>query len=297
MTKVAICIPVYNEEKNISSVIQNILSQRNEKIELEILIVSSNSIDKTNEIIREYIKSGFPVNLIIEPERTGKANAINNLLPILENLKPDICVFTDGDVYIGQNSIEYIVENFVTQSDLSGVVGHPVPVVETNNLWDKIAIENCAIWNEVRLKQNESLGTWTFSGYLFAVTISALPQKIEARTIAEDAFWGLSLLLAKKKLAYEYRSLVYVRFPSNIKDYYIQKSRTRSGWAQLAQISPQHFRELQKTQRNIVISRIRRGYIISFLCYVIDKSIWFLDWLFTRRERNRHIWQVPKSTK
>lgn len=297
--KVTICIPVHNEEKNISSVIQNILAQKILcSVSLNIIVVSSGSTDNTNEIVSRLCKSSNLIHLFIESERSGKANAINLVLPFIQKLKTDVCIFTDGDVYLDKDALKFIFEKFNEEDQVSVITGHPV-VSDTmkNNIWMKIAIENCAIWDGVRKSQANELATWTLSGYLFAIKAKDLPEKIPIKLAAEDAFLGISLLLSGIKMDYEPNALVYVKYPSNIRDYYRQKSRTRSGWAQIFKSAPEQMASLRRLQRQIIFSRIYQGNYMSLLCFILDNLIWALDYLFTRNSANRHIWQSVDTTK
>lgn len=298
MYKATICILVHNEEKNISSVIQNILDQKLPSVSLNIIVISSGSTDNTNEIVRHICQFSNLVNLIIEPQRSGKANAMNLILPFLQKSETDVCIFTDGDVYLDKDALKFIFEKFTKEGLVSIITGHPV-VSDTmkNGIWKKIAIENCAIWDGVRTSQAKELATWTLSGYLFAIKTKDLPEKIPVKLAAEDAFLGISLSLSGKKMEYEPNALVYVKYPSNIRDYYCQKSRTRSGWAQIFKSAPERMESLRSLQRQVILSRIYQGNYISFLCFILDNLIWFLDYLFTRNSVNRHIWQSVDSTK
>jgi biofilm PGA synthesis N-glycosyltransferase PgaC len=296
--RATVCIPVHNEEKNISFVIQNILNQKIFGVNLNVIVLSSGSTDNTNEIVRRFCQPSYAVNLIIESQRSGKANAMNLILPFLRESETDVCIFTDGDVYLDKDALKCILERFNQRDELSVITGHPV-VSETmkNGIWRKIALENCAIWDGVRKAQANEMATWTLSGYLFAIKTKDLPEKIPIKLAAEDAFLGLSLLLSGKKMEYESNALVYVKYPSNIRDYYRQKSRTRSGWAQIFKSAPEQMRALRSLQRQIIFSRIYQGNYISFLCFILDNLIWVLDYLFTRNNANRHIWQSVDSTK
>ena len=52
---VAICIPAYNEGKNIRKILDALHWQKTEKINItSIVVVSSGSTDDTDDIVREY---------------------------------------------------------------------------------------------------------------------------------------------------------------------------------------------------------------------------------------------------
>lgn len=294
--KITVCIPVHNEEKNISTVIQCVLNQR-VSVEKEIYVISSGSTDETNNIVLRYCDEGYPVKLLVEPQRTGKANAINILLPLIAQSDSEICVFTDGDIYLPETSLQKIIDCFLQNDSLSVVTGHPVPNLKTNNLWEKIAQENCDIWDMVRHIQSVNSSVWTLSGYLFAVKTKDMPEGIPVNLTAEDAYLGLIMHLNNMKMGYETDALVKVKFPSNIIDYYRQKSRTRSGWMQLLNFAPDQIKELRRLQREVILLRIYRGNFFSLVCFLLDNIIWLLEKTSPQSNSNRHLWEAINSTK
>ena len=54
MNKIAIGLPIYNEEKNLDKVLKNIIRQKIKS--KEVIISDNNSNDKTQEICKKYIK-------------------------------------------------------------------------------------------------------------------------------------------------------------------------------------------------------------------------------------------------
>jgi cellulose synthase/poly-beta-1,6-N-acetylglucosamine synthase-like glycosyltransferase len=108
---------------------------------------------------------------------------------------------------------------------------------------------------------------------------------------------GLSLYLNGKKMGYDPNALVSVKFPSNISDYYHQKSRTRSGWIQILNFAPDQMRALRKLQRDVIFSRIREGNFLSFICFLLDNVIWILDRIFVHDASSRYAWKQIQSTK
>lgn len=88
MSKIKVIIPAYNEEKAIGNVISEIPSLVD-----EIIVVSNNSTDKTEEVAR---KAGATV---LSETRKGYGYACLKGMDYISKLesKPDIIVFLDGD--------------------------------------------------------------------------------------------------------------------------------------------------------------------------------------------------------
>jgi SAM-dependent methyltransferase len=71
----SIVMPAFNEEKTIRGGIDRVLSKRIEGVDLEVIIVESNSTDRTREIVREYEgRSG--VKVVWEERPRGKGHAV-----------------------------------------------------------------------------------------------------------------------------------------------------------------------------------------------------------------------------
>ena len=84
---VSIGIAAFNEEKNIKRLLDSIRSQKLKKVKIgEILIISSGSTDKTNNIISTYQKRLKKIRLITQSRRLGKASAVNLILNESRNI-------------------------------------------------------------------------------------------------------------------------------------------------------------------------------------------------------------------
>ena len=73
--KLTIVMPAYNEAKSIRGAIERVLAKEINGIELELIIVESNSTDGTKEIIRDY-EGREGVTVIWQERPCGKGNAV-----------------------------------------------------------------------------------------------------------------------------------------------------------------------------------------------------------------------------
>ena len=104
---VTVIIAAYNEEKRIFNKIKNTLEVDYFNDDLQVIVVSDGSTDKTNDIILDFKKNG--VELLPIPERKGKENAQREAL---KHAKGEIIVFTDVSTILEKNAIKKIVSNF-----------------------------------------------------------------------------------------------------------------------------------------------------------------------------------------
>jgi biofilm PGA synthesis N-glycosyltransferase PgaC len=102
--EVAVGVMAYNEERNIGMLLESLLGQRLKRVRIrEIIVVSSGSTDRTDEIVRGLCKKDKRIRLVTEPERAGKARAINVFLGLA---KTDVVVLSNADIVPEGGAIE-----------------------------------------------------------------------------------------------------------------------------------------------------------------------------------------------
>ncbi len=126
--KVSVGVFVYNEEKNISNILDALLKQKLNRIEIsEIIVVSSGSTDKTNSIVKSFSEKNRRIKLLIQKTRQGKASAINLFL---KNAKCSIVVVESGDTIPERDCIENLCRPFLESKKLGLTGARAIP---TNN--------------------------------------------------------------------------------------------------------------------------------------------------------------------
>lgn len=103
---VSLIISAYNEDKIIRQKIENCFELDYPKDKLEI-VVASESVDGTNEIVREF--GGEGVTLVDFAEREGKRATLYKTVPLV---KGEIIVFSDANAMYRQDAVKKLVRNF-----------------------------------------------------------------------------------------------------------------------------------------------------------------------------------------
>lgn len=104
---VSICVPAYNEEHQIGSMIESLLALDYPADHLQIVVVSDASTDGTDAIVREFADRG--VELVRQPVRRGKTAAESLAARLLSG---EIVVNTDASIRIHPHSLKKIVRPF-----------------------------------------------------------------------------------------------------------------------------------------------------------------------------------------
>lgn len=107
---VSILIAAYNEEKDIVATLNNKLQQKYPRDKLEILVVSDESTDETDQLVEEFaLTSDVPVRLIRQMPRAGKTSGLNLLVP---ESRGDILLFSDANSLWSTDAVALLVSNF-----------------------------------------------------------------------------------------------------------------------------------------------------------------------------------------
>lgn len=107
---VSILVPAYNESREIRATILNKLALDYPKDRLEIIVVSDESDDGTDEIVLELAKtSDVPISLVRQVPRQGKTSGLNLIVP---GAKGEILVFCDANSIYAADALKALVSNF-----------------------------------------------------------------------------------------------------------------------------------------------------------------------------------------
>lgn len=285
---ITIGITAFNEEKTIGKCLESILSQ-NVRKPYEILVSVPDKA--TQKVVKSYTKKFSNIRLIKDPG-LGKPVALNL---IFKYAKGDIIVLTDGDVFLGKNSIFYLLSHFKDEK-VGAVSGRVIPIT-SGFFADWFKITNKAIHTQ-NVIENKNNIFWSISGYLFAlrkeVTVT-LPPNI----FVDDAFIGWKIRQKGRKILYEPRAKVYVKFPLTIKDFIKQTARVKVGHYQLTQIYRASFFPRRKGLFKQYFIRapmlIKLKILFYFLFYIVS---WLYGYcLILSRAKFHEIWKPIKTTK
>ena len=104
---VTILIAAYNEESCIENTIRNKLSLDYPSDKLEIIIISDESNDKTDEIVKQFEPQG--VRLLRQAPRAGKTSALNMAVP---EATGEILIFSDANSTYAPDVLRKLAMNF-----------------------------------------------------------------------------------------------------------------------------------------------------------------------------------------
>lgn len=125
---VSILIAAHNEETSIGATIANKLELDYPAGQLEVIVISDGSTDRTEEIVRGFAPRG--VRLIVQNPRQGKTSGLN--LAAAQALG-DILVFSDANSMYRRDGLKHLVSNFADRT-VGYVTGKMVYVDDSGSL-------------------------------------------------------------------------------------------------------------------------------------------------------------------
>jgi len=226
-----IIITSYKEPKATVRAVKSFLRQ---KIKEEFKIIVVDPFPEVEEYLNKEIKSKN-VEFFLDPGE-GKNYAMNILFDryLSENTK-DILIFTDGDVFVSENTVSEIMEKFKDKK-VGCVTGRPVSVDSRKKrmgYWSKVLYS--AIHN-VRIRLDRDKKFFQCSGYLFAIRnglIAGIPEEVPEDCIIPYLIWKKGY-----RVAYAGNAEVYVKYPDNWKDWVNQRIRTIKAHENIPKAAP-----------------------------------------------------------
>jgi len=228
-----VIITSYKEPLSTEKSINAFLNQ-NIKEKLKIIVIDP--FPEIEEFLKEKFKKEFKkdqIEFILDPGE-GKSYALNLLLEkIYSTNKEDIIIFTDGDVFVNENSVQAILNEFKNKQ-VGCVTGKPTSINTRKNMfgfWSHLLFAGI---DNTRKKFHKQGKFFECSGYLFAIrngVLQGFPLEASEDSIIPFLFWKKGY-----KIAYAPQAEVFILSPQDWKDWKLQKIRNIKGHENLSKL-------------------------------------------------------------
>jgi cellulose synthase/poly-beta-1,6-N-acetylglucosamine synthase-like glycosyltransferase len=223
MEKVSVFIPVYKESNFLKGLLERLTKDPYKK--KEIIVVIDEPTSESLKLVKRY---GKKVKFILNKERKGKANALNEAVKYANG---KIFLFLDSDVQISlprKNFFKKIVEE-MRDCDLLEIKKG----VKINSFISRLVQYDYAILNFINLVHSKLLKKgFQINGAAFAINKNAFYDLGKFRkAILEDLELGTALLLKNKRFKYTENVKVLTEAPSSWSKWFAQRKRWSIGFA------------------------------------------------------------------
>ena len=284
---VSICIPAYNEGKNIRRVLDGLAIQETKRVVIKkIVVVSSGSTDETDDIVREYCKRYSHFSLLTQEKRRGKAAAINAFLRATDD---EVVVIESADTLPHINTIEKLCVPFLQDKKIEMTGGAPIPVNDPETFLGYII--HAWWWFHRNIPRFGEI-----------IAYRNIIDSLSPTTAVDEAYIQAKLVQQGYNIVHVDEAIVTNKGPETVHDLIKQRRRIFNGHSRL------HAREKVKID-NMTSSSIK----LSLFKYKI-KSLKHLCWfiggigieIYARllgyydtyiKRSNPYIWDTAKTTK
>lgn len=288
---IAIGVMAHNEERNIGRLLERLCAMELPGApDVRIIVVASGCTDGTVTIAQRAAKSDARIAVVVEPERRGKAVAINQFIAAAGDA--DILVMESADTLPEPNAIPAMVARFADPR--VGMVGaHPVPQDDERTF---IGYASQLLWRlhhavaSVSPKQGE-LVAWRN-------VVPALPDY----AVMDEAYIESAVAKQGLQLAYAPEAIVHNHGPATVQAFLTQRRRNHAGHRLLAQYEGYR----PTTRDHLLLARlashelVRRPGRAHWFLAIMLLEIWasVLGWWDHRIAHRTHaVWTVVEGTK
>jgi len=271
--RVTLVVPAYNEASVIGEKIENSLALDYPRDSMDIAVVTDGSTDETPEIVRGLANDW--VSLFHQPERKGKAAAVNRVTPQLDS---EIILFSDANTMLQPETLRLMVRNFA-DPQVGAVAGEKKVRGEGEGLY----------WRyESFLKKCDSAlsSVMGAAGELFAVRRD-LFEPPEEDSIIEDFIMSMRLVERGWRVVYEPYAVAVEEAPSSLAAEWQRRVRIAAGGFQSMQRMPGLLNPLRgRVFWQYLSHRVLRWAATPFLLVVV----YFLNLLLLDMPLYRLLW-------
>ena len=294
--KLSILLVAFKEVQTFGQAIEAFLSQ--DLSSYELLLAAPDA--PTLSVMRSYAKKYRQLQVFQDPG-LGKPTALNVLFRYAQG---DILILSDGDVRVAPGAVRELLKPFI-HADIGAVCGRPVSLNSRSTMlgyFSHLLTDVGA--HHTRLSYRKKNKFIVCSGYLFAMRNFHLQIPVDA--LADDAV--ISHLIAERSyaIAYAPHALVYVKFPTTLRDWFLQKRRSAGGYEQLKHYFPGVWR--MRSLREEILEGFYKPFLYprnvceffwTLLLYPLRLFLWlciFYD-LYLKKKSFKNMWERVLSTK
>jgi cellulose synthase/poly-beta-1,6-N-acetylglucosamine synthase-like glycosyltransferase len=259
-TKVSIGISALNEEKNIETVLRDIMTQRRYGWELkEVLLYCDGCADKTSQIAKSL--KNRKVKIFVCRKRKGKVHRVNQ---ILERFKGDILVILDADIKMqGDSVIQYLVREFKKDKEVM-LVGGNSRTFPPNNFFQRAIFTSFDVYFKSREKLKGGHNVFGCTGACLALRKKFAKEiTIPVHFIGEDTYFYFSCIKLGYKFRHAKNAIVYYKMASSLSDFLRQIFRTHPESVEV--VFNKHFGPLIKQEYKRPLKFYLRSIVEVFL--------------------------------
>jgi cellulose synthase/poly-beta-1,6-N-acetylglucosamine synthase-like glycosyltransferase len=289
--KTSVIITAFKEPKTIKKAIESIILNKIKNIEILVVAPDDETLEEAKKIRNKKLK-------FLKDKGKGKPEALNLAV---SKAKGDILILTDGDVFIGQDSLRKLLRP-LDNIKIGAVSGRPISMNKNDNKYGFWAHILTNIADSRRKKALKNKKRIFCSGYLFAIRKKLFPY-LDEELLSEDGYISHIVYQRNYLIDYSPESKVFIKYPTNFKDWITQKRRSTGGYNQNYKILGVKIRSFSSESKGFIdffkYTSNFKQFIWIFELFISRLYLWFLIYkdINFKKKKREEIWLRVESTK
>lgn len=202
-----IAIPAYNEEGNIAILLTSVLKQKVSGGTVDkICIISDGSTDRTNLIVKEFMRRHKSIQLVAHKKRKGKVARLNE---IYRANKSQYLIVLDADILLANDRvISKMVASMQLHHRVTILAAHQIPT-RSKTLVGKAIYAAYRIWDETRLAVPKQIHIQNFYGAATIYRGSFVQQLRIPSDITDERGYIYLKAIEQGEFSYNQKAVIY----------------------------------------------------------------------------------------
>ena len=287
--KLSVVITAFREEKTIGKAIESAKKQIDLRSdELWVVAPDKETISAAKKI---------PGVMVLKDPGKGKPTALNL---VFERVGGEIIVLTDGDVWVAEKAVKNLVLKF-KESGVGMASSRPVSLNDKKFLFGYWAYLLTEAAHLVRIKRSSKEEYLDCSGYLLAIR-KDLFSPIPVDHLTEDAYLSQQVYKKGYKIAYVPQARVFVKYPTNFRDWLKQKTRSVGGASKKQDNIPMMRGWKEELRNGMLLLSLPKSpleYLYLLLLFIARGYLWLVIFWKLRIKKLpfEKVWLRVESTK
>ena len=221
--RVSIGICAYNEESTIGPLLSNLLTEQGLPADAEVLVACDGCTDKTEEVTRSFSEKDSRVTMFTQPEREGKARALNRLL---NSYTGAVFIHLDADHMPSKGAIRRLLY-LLEQADAGAAQACQTPI-ERNGFMARIGVTFSSLHNHTQQYFTGRAIARHLGGGLFAMKRGVCDQ-VPEDIVNDDAYIGIACDRKNLRIMFDENAKVHFHSPHTVPELLAQRRRVVFG--------------------------------------------------------------------
>lgn len=292
MTQVPCTVGIFahNEGNNIGKLLQIILDQQLQAVVIrEIIVVSSGSTDETEAVVHDFMARDDRIRLLIQPQREGKASAINLFL---KHQTERVLLICSADLQPQPDTVEKLVSPFANP-EIGMTSSRPVPINDPETFMGFAAHLLWGLHHEINVGGGFKAGEM--------IAFIKIFERIPYNTSVDEASIEPVIRGQGYKVQYIPDAVVFNKGPDTVADFLRQRRRIYSGHLDIQQllgysVSTMSSGTVLKTLLRTLDWR-PRPFCWTWCVVALEVYGRYLGWRDYKNRRDHTVWEIATTTK